>query len=133
MQVLLIADSRHGAITEVAAAIAARLRSHGRTVTVARTQDALTVSSADAVIVGSPLYAGRCLTSVRGWVVRHEVELRERPVWLFSVGALGALASDCLEVSDVLYGARTSAIRRPPRLLGARAVRARYLLTRARP
>jgi menaquinone-dependent protoporphyrinogen oxidase len=44
----------------------------------------------DAVVAGSAVYVGRWLEPARTWVARHAATLRDRPVWLFSSGPIGA-------------------------------------------
>ena len=43
----------------------------------------------DAVILGSAVYAGHWLEPAADFVRRHESQLRERPVFVFSSGPLG--------------------------------------------
>jgi menaquinone-dependent protoporphyrinogen oxidase len=89
MEILVVVASRHGSTREIADAMAARLEAHGHAVTVADAEDAPDATVADAVIVGSAIYAGSWREEARAWVADQADVLRSRPVWLFSSGPLG--------------------------------------------
>jgi len=89
MNVLLTVASRHGSATEVGQQIAQTLVAGGYTVDMRPPDEVTDIDPYDAVIVGSAVYIGRWLEPARRFVERHEEALRERPVWLFSVGPLG--------------------------------------------
>jgi menaquinone-dependent protoporphyrinogen oxidase len=88
MKVLLSAASKHGSTQEIGRAVAAVLRERGFDVREVRPVD-LTHVDADAVILGSAVYAGRWLKEARELVERFGPELSTRPVWLFSSGPVG--------------------------------------------
>ena len=65
----------------------------------------------DAYLVGSAVYAGRWMKSGRHYVHDHLIELRSKPLWLFSSGPLGEHADpdqaiDHPEEIGTLAGAR---------------------------
>ena len=89
MNVLLTVASRHGSAAEVGQHIAQTLEAGGYDVDERAPDEVSDLTPYDAVIVGSAVYIGRWLEPARRFVERHESTLRERPVWLFSVGPLG--------------------------------------------
>ena len=89
MNVLVTVASRHGSATEVGQQIAQTLEAGGHRVEICTPDEVADLDPYDAVIVGSAVYIGRWLEPARRFVERHEEGLRERPVWLFSVGPLG--------------------------------------------
>jgi acetate kinase len=92
VRVLVSAASRHGATTELAAAIADGIRlalgrvgeviSHGP-------REVADVSGYDAVVLGSAVYFGHWLEDAHDLLLRCATALWERPVWLFSSGPVG--------------------------------------------
>lgn len=89
MRVLVTAGSKHGATTEIAAAIGRRLGEAGLEVDVLDPDNVTTLDGIDAAVVGSGVYAGSWLASTRRLIERHEEGLRSMPVWIFSSGPLG--------------------------------------------
>lgn len=89
MRVLVIVASKHGSTAEIAEALGRGLSERG---IIAEVKDASSVSELagyDALLLGSAVYAGRWMKSIRELVeLRHE-ELLGRPVWLFSSGPVG--------------------------------------------
>jgi len=90
MRVLIAAASRHEATTEIARAIGRSLGERGIDVEVAAPTTVESVAEFDAVVLGSAVYMGRWQPSAIAFVERHAVELRARPVWLFSSGPIGS-------------------------------------------
>jgi menaquinone-dependent protoporphyrinogen oxidase len=88
MKVLVAVASKHGSTEELGHAIAERLRAHGLEVEEGA-PNGLDLDSADAVVVGSAVYAGRWLSQARSFVRAHLAELRRLPVWAFSSGPVG--------------------------------------------
>lgn len=88
VKVLVACASRHGSTTEIGHAIAERLGARGFEV-VEATPDGVGIGDADAVVIGSAVYAGRWLSAARAFVRANMSELRQRPVWLFSSGPVG--------------------------------------------
>jgi len=89
VRMLVTTASKHGATREIGEAIAAALVAEGVEVVVRPVDEVAAIDDADAVIVGSGVYAGRWLASARRFVERFGEGLRQRSVWLFSSGPLG--------------------------------------------
>ncbi len=94
MRILISAASRHQGTAEIAQHLADALRREGAEVAVILPEEAVGVSGYDGVVLGSAVYFGRWLPEARGMAERLRDELRERPVWLFSSGPVGAAAAD---------------------------------------
>lgn len=90
MKVLLAVASKHGSTREIAAAIAATLRTQSFEVDLRDIAEVAEVAGYDAVIIGSAIYAGQWLPEARQFAKHHAVQLAARPLWLFSSGPLGA-------------------------------------------
>ena len=91
-QVLVTAASRHGATADIAAALARAIEASGtgvsaQSVPVEQRPDPLLFT---AVVLGSAVYAGRWLEPAREYASARAAALRDRPVWLFSSGPIGA-------------------------------------------
>ena len=89
MTVLLTAASKHGATTEVAEAIARRLRDDGLEVVYKAPQDVDSLDGFDAVICGSAVYMTQWMSAAHDFMERFAQELHKMPVWAFSVGMNG--------------------------------------------
>ena len=89
MRILVVTASRHGSTSGIGEAIATELRGTGVVVVGRRAEEVATLEDADAVIIGSGVYAGRWLEPAKAFIDRFQAELRQRPVWLFSSGPLG--------------------------------------------
>jgi len=89
VRVLVVVASKHGSTAEIAEALGRGLAERG---IIAEVKDVSSVSELagyDAVLLGSAVYAGRWMKSIRELIeLRHE-ELLGRPVWLFSSGPVG--------------------------------------------
>lgn len=90
MRVLVTAASRHGSTVEIADEIGRVLRESGLGVDVEPIDEVDGLERYDGVILGSAVYVGRWLPSAIEFVQRHQAELSERPVWLFSSGPIGS-------------------------------------------
>lgn len=90
MRVLVTAASRHGATTAIADTITRVLAEEGLQAEAHPPEEVETLDGFDAVVAGSAVYVGRWLPAAIDLMKRHEGALRERPVWLFSSGPLGA-------------------------------------------
>jgi menaquinone-dependent protoporphyrinogen oxidase len=87
MSRLLIAyASRHGTTREIAEAIAGTLRISDMDVDVKAAGEAVHPAEYDAVVIGTPLYAGRTLKEAVTFAKRHTGALKTRPVAVFVVG-----------------------------------------------
>jgi menaquinone-dependent protoporphyrinogen oxidase len=93
MSVLVTYASRLGSTKEIAERIAARLRDQGIDTTISSVETKPSVTTFDAVVIGSALYAGHWLDGARRFVRDNEAALRARRVWVFSSGPVGKWAS----------------------------------------
>jgi menaquinone-dependent protoporphyrinogen oxidase len=93
MNVLVVYASRLGSTGAIARRIAIRLGAHGLRTTTAPVGDAPDVSSFDAVVIGTALYAGHVLKEARHFVEANREALAGRPVWVFSSGPVGDTAA----------------------------------------
>jgi menaquinone-dependent protoporphyrinogen oxidase len=89
MRILVTVASKHGATGQIGEIVAGVLRDAGHEVDSLIPEAARNVSSYDAVVLGSAVYAGRWLEPARTFVERHAAELATREVWIFSSGPLG--------------------------------------------
>ena len=90
MRILVTAASRHGSTMEMASAIGTALQEAGIQADVKPLHELGGVAGFNAVVLGSSVYMGRWLPEAADFVRRHEIELRARPVWLFSSGPIGS-------------------------------------------
>jgi menaquinone-dependent protoporphyrinogen oxidase len=89
MRVAIIYASKHESTQEVAEAIAAEIRGAGHEVELADAAETSKLPGADAYVLGSGVYGGRWLAPIRDLVDAGADALRDRMVWLFSVGPVG--------------------------------------------
>jgi len=91
-RVLVAYGTKHGATAEIAEAIGMALRVAGLEVDVQRARKVRSLGSYRAVVLGSAVYMARW----RGDAMRllRRKELRERDLWLFSSGPVGADEGD---------------------------------------
>jgi menaquinone-dependent protoporphyrinogen oxidase len=89
MKILVTVASRHGATGEIGEVLADVLRGAGHDVESLAPELVTTTRHYDAVVIGSAVYTGRWLEPARRLAQRHNAELKERPVWLFSSGPIG--------------------------------------------
>jgi menaquinone-dependent protoporphyrinogen oxidase len=90
MRVLVAHGSMRGGTEGLAQLVGEALREAGHQVDVRRAREVRDVRPWDAVIVGGGLYAFRWVWEARRFVTLNADELRTRPVWFFSSGALDA-------------------------------------------
>lgn len=88
MTVLVAYASKHGSTEGIAEAIAERLRELGRRAET-RPVDAADPADAEAVVLGSAVYAGSWMKQATEFAERNRLALNEKPVWLFSSGPTG--------------------------------------------
>ncbi len=110
MRVLVIVASKHGSTAEIATALGEGLAGRGVTAVVNDVADVSELAGYDAMLLGSAVYAGRWMKSIRELVeLRHE-ELLGRPVWLFSSGPVGEPlrpAEDPVDVATIAAALNT--------------------------
>jgi len=92
MRALVTYGSERGGTQGIAEIVAAELRDHGIEVALLPAAGA-TAAGFDAVVVGGALYAGRWHKDAVRFVKRNADALRLVPVWLFSSGPIGELAT----------------------------------------
>jgi menaquinone-dependent protoporphyrinogen oxidase len=101
MKVLVTAASKHGATTEIAGVIRAVLESEHIEVDQIAPDEVERIDGYDAVVLGSGVYAGHWLKPAKQFVERYEAELRERPVFVFSSGPVGAPPKESDEPAEI--------------------------------
>ena len=119
MRVLVAYASRHGATAGIAERVARVLKESGLDADLKRIDDVPTTNEYDAFVIGSAAYYFHWLKEATSFVNRHERELAERPLWLFSSGPLGNDKVDA-EDHDVLKGAAPREFAEFPQSVGAR-------------
>lgn len=93
MRVVVVYGSRLGATRGIAERIGARLREDRLDVVVQSASEATPFTDADAFVIGSGIYAGHWVKEAADYVRQHRALLVRRPVWLFSSGPVGNLAT----------------------------------------
>ncbi|MGZ6213908.1 MAG: flavodoxin domain-containing protein [Candidatus Limnocylindria bacterium] len=110
MRVLVTAASRHGGTGEIATIIGQALTDAGLETEVRPLRALDGVAGYNAVVLGSGVYVGRWIPEATDFVRRHEIELRARPVWLFSSGPIGSPEpkpeGDPAEVAELIASIR---------------------------
>jgi menaquinone-dependent protoporphyrinogen oxidase len=103
MHVLVVYGSRLGATRGIAERIGAQLREDRLDVVVQPASEAIVFTDADAFVIGSGVYAGHWVREAADYVRRNRAILVRRPVWLFSSGPVGDLATrhEPVEPKDV--------------------------------
>ena len=101
MKVLVTTASKHGATAEIGSVIGALLEAEHIEVDVLAPEQVDAVAGYDAVVLGSGVYAGHWLKTAKRFVDRHEDELRELPLFVFSSGPVGAPPKDSDEPAEM--------------------------------
>jgi len=86
--VLVAYATRGGSTRGIAERIARQLEERGRAVELTAAGDVASLSRFEAVVLGSAVYDGRWLPEAAELAERNRGSLANRPVWMFSVGAL---------------------------------------------
>ncbi len=87
--VLVAHASKRGSTAEIAQAIAEELRHAGLDVDCRAAGEVGSLSSYDAVVLGSAVYMKRWQGDAKHFLREHADELSERPFWVFSSGPVG--------------------------------------------
>lgn len=101
MNVLIAYGSRLGATAEIAERIGEVLRAAGLLVSVQPAASAGPIDSYDAVIVGGGVYGRHWHRTSKDFVDDNADVLAGMPVWLFSSGPVGDLATGSLPIEAV--------------------------------
>jgi menaquinone-dependent protoporphyrinogen oxidase len=107
VNVLVTYASKHGSTEGIARAIAERLSEAGIDVMARSVTEVPDASDAEAVVLGSAVYAGSWRKEATEWAQRNAAALSGRPVWLFSSGPLGVEVDDAEEQPRELDELRT--------------------------
>ncbi|MCY1157286.1 MAG: flavodoxin [Citricoccus sp.] len=91
LRVLIGYASAHGSTAQIGQRIAKVLERDGLTVEVLPLQQAPSPEGYEAVVLGSAIHDQDWLPTAAEYTTRHAEALRDRPVWLFSVGMTSAL------------------------------------------
>jgi menaquinone-dependent protoporphyrinogen oxidase len=89
MRVLVSTASKHGSTADIGRAIADVLTGEGIEARILAPEQVTSLDEFDAVVLGSAVYAGRWMKSMKDMTERLGEELAARPVWLFSSGPIG--------------------------------------------
>lgn len=89
MKALIITASKHGSTAEIGGVIGEVLLEHGVETDVLGPEAVSSLHRYDVAILGSAVYAGHWMKSMRELAERFAEELAARPVWLFSSGPIG--------------------------------------------
>ena len=108
MKALIVYGSKRGGTAGLAEMIAAEFRDHGWDAETRTGAAAEPVGDVDIVVIGGALYVNHWHRDARRFVHRHEQELADLPVWMFSSGPLDdtARAGDVAPVPQVQALAR---------------------------
>jgi len=101
MKILVVAGSKHGSTLEVAGAIAATLRAAGHEVSTKESAEVEEVAKYGAFVIGSAVYMGHWTKQTRDFVDECGLQVRGRPVWMFSCGPLGDPPIDLEEPTGI--------------------------------
>jgi len=93
MNVLVAYASRFGSTRGIAECIAEKLQQQGTPAEAQLVEAAGDLGGYDAFVVGSAVFAGHWMEEATEFVRRNRIVLASRPVWLFSSGPVGAMAS----------------------------------------
>lgn len=89
MKALIITASKHGSTAEIGGVIGEVLLEHGIETDVLGPEAVSSLQGYDMAVLGSAVYAGHWMKSMRVLAEKFAEELAARPVWLFSSGPIG--------------------------------------------
>ncbi|MBV7363988.1 flavodoxin domain-containing protein [Actinomycetaceae bacterium TAE3-ERU4] len=89
MNILVTTASKHGSALGVGERIGEVLQRAGHAVTFSLPEQVSSLDGYDSVVIGSAVYLTQWMPAATDFVKRFERELRELPVWAFSVGLAG--------------------------------------------
>lgn len=111
MTTLLLYGSKYGSTKETANRIADVLTGRGLEVDVRTTLSEPDLRQYDSAVIGSAIYAGRWRRPLRHFLRSNAKQLKDMPLWLFSVGPLGDPPTPHDIPKDALYGLEELAAR----------------------
>ncbi|MBJ7353786.1 MAG: flavodoxin domain-containing protein [Thermoleophilaceae bacterium] len=120
LRVAVVVASRHGSTTGIAEAIRAQLSNAGLRARLFVADDFHSFEGADAVVLGSALYAGRWLNAAQELIDRHRTELSKVPVWIFSSGPVGDPPTPTAETPEPVLRAAEAVGARDTRVFSGR-------------
>jgi menaquinone-dependent protoporphyrinogen oxidase len=89
-EILVVYASKHNSTAEIAKAISEVLRQSGDFQVDIRSVEVVEdITPYDVVLLGSAVYAGNWQAAAAAFLQKHETELAQRAVWLFSSGPTG--------------------------------------------
>ena len=94
MSTLVVYASKHGATQGIAERIATKLGEAGQEAEARPVEAVDELTSYEAFVVGSAVYAGHWQKEASAFVQRNRTVLASRPVWVFSSEPLGTEATD---------------------------------------
>jgi menaquinone-dependent protoporphyrinogen oxidase len=104
MRVVVASASKHGSTEGISEAIAERLHQLGHDAVAVRVSDVSELNGAEAVVLGSAVYAGSWMKEATEFAETNADALSRMPVWLFSSGPLGTEVHDDEEQPRQLAG-----------------------------
>ncbi|MFF0428154.1 flavodoxin domain-containing protein [Streptomyces sp. NPDC004520] len=111
VSVRILYASEHHSTQEIASRIGRRLRTHGHRVEVrALDPGGPWLHQADALVMGSAVHDGAWLPRAEAAVRGRAEQLREQPVWMFSVGMSAALPKPLRLLADRAEQPRITAL-----------------------
>jgi menaquinone-dependent protoporphyrinogen oxidase len=93
MKVLVGYDSAYGSTKGIAKEIARRLTQVGLLVDALPVEEIDAIENYDAVVLGSAIHNMAWLPRAAAFMRGHTADLRDRPLWLFSVSSVGETSS----------------------------------------
>ena len=94
MSILVAYATRYGATRQMAEQIAEQLRAAGLEVDVQPVKAIGDLTGYEAIVLGSAVFYGSWMKEAVNFARHNQAALSTRPVWLFSSGPLGTLATD---------------------------------------
>jgi menaquinone-dependent protoporphyrinogen oxidase len=94
MRVQVVFASQHGGTAGIADRIEDVLTAAGHEVVLADAASKPDPAGFDAFVVGSGVYIGRWLDDGLAFLEKHQAQLAQKPVWLFSSGPVAVIPKD---------------------------------------
>jgi menaquinone-dependent protoporphyrinogen oxidase len=123
MRVLVGYTTAFGSTRGVAERIAETIQLRGIVAEARPLSEVTDVTPYEAFVLGSPIHSQRWLEDAVAFLVEHQSDLRNRPLWLFSVGSVGESSSFFRRPVDGLFRrmqTETKQVKKFKRVLNAR-------------